>query len=166
MALFQNFTNGHFFSLYGLIAVILIVIPNFIFLRKAQKYKPDDIETAGIKVVRMEFWGRFFLNIALVLLGYPHFSDVWMYAAIAVAVIYFILWIKFAIQGNYYPDIYLKKFLGIPLPFDIFNCLYFIFVSIWLGNFLAIVFAADYSICRMINANKAYKDLSTRRYVD
>ena len=129
MALFQNFTNGHFFSLYGLIAVILAVIPNFIFLKKAQSTKPDDIDTAGIKVVRMEFWGRFFLNIALALMGYPLLSDVWMYAAIVCLVLYYILWIRFAVQGYYFPDIYTKKFLGLPIPFDILNCLYFTFVS-------------------------------------
>ena len=37
MALFNEFTNMHFFSLPGLIAVILIIIPNLLFMRKAQE---------------------------------------------------------------------------------------------------------------------------------
>ena len=58
MALFNEFTNMHFFSLPGLIAVIVIIIPNLLFMKKAQATKPDDLETAGIKVSRMEFWIR------------------------------------------------------------------------------------------------------------
>ena len=166
MAIFDNFSKGHFFSPYGLVAVIIVVIPNLLFMKKASKTRPDDIDTASIKVVRMEFWSRLFLNIILPLIGYPHLNIGWMYAAIVSLTIYFILWIRFAMQGFWYPNIYLQKFLGIPIPFDIFNCLYFLFVSIWLGNFLAIVLAVDYTICRMINAIKAYKDINSREIID
>ena len=164
MALFEEFTRGHFFSLEGLIAVILIIIPNLLFMRKAQATKPDDIDTASIKVSRMEFWSRFMLNIVLPLMGYKHLGDYWLYAAIVILVLYYIIWIRFAVQGCYYPDIYLKSFLGIPLPIDILNVMYFIVVSIWLCNFLALVLSIDYGVCRMINAHKAYQDPSTRIY--
>ena len=82
MALFNEFTNMHFFSLPGLIAVILIIIPNLLFMRKAQETKPDDLETASLKVSRMEFWSRFMLNFVLPLMGYKTLDNYWMYAAI------------------------------------------------------------------------------------
>ncbi|MBR5740714.1 MAG: hypothetical protein IKX81_05380 [Firmicutes bacterium] len=166
MVLFDEFLRGHFFSLPGLIAVILIVIPNLLFMRKAQETKPDDLDTASIKVSRMEFWSRLMLNFALPLLGYNHLGNYWLYAAIVILVLYYIVWIRFAVQGCFYPDIYLKNFLGIPLPVDILNVMYFIVVSIWLCNFFALVLSVDYGVCRMISAHKAYKDLSTRTYID
>ncbi len=164
MALFNEFTNMHFFSLPGLIAVILIVIPNLLFMRKAQETKPDDLETASLKVSRMEFWSRFMLNFVLPLMGYKTLDNYWMYAAIVILIIYFICWIRFAMGGCFYPDIYLNTFLGIPIPIDIFNVLYFTVVSIWLCNFLGLVLSVDYAIFRLISATKAYQDLKTRVY--
>ena len=102
MALFNEFTNMHFFSLPGLIAVIVIVIPNLLFMKKAQATKPDDLETAGIKVSRMEFWSRLMLNFVLPLMGYQRLDDYWMYAAIVILVLYYICWIRFAAGGCFY----------------------------------------------------------------
>ena len=153
MALFNEFTNMHFFSLPGLIAVIVIIIPNLLFMKKAQATKPDDLETAGIKVSRMEFWSRLMLNFVLPLMGYQRLDNYWMYAAIVILV-----------GGCFYPDIYLKSLVGIPIPIDILNVLYFTVVSIWLCNFLALVLSVDYAICRIISATKAYQDLKTREY--
>ena len=45
MRIFTEAAQMHFFSLPGLIAVILIIIPNLLFMRKAQETKPDDLET-------------------------------------------------------------------------------------------------------------------------
>ena len=51
MALFNEFTNMHFFSLPGLIAVIVIVIPNLLFMKKAQATKPEvDLYPAQLKI--------------------------------------------------------------------------------------------------------------------
>ena len=165
MAIFEEFTNMHFFSLPGLIAVIVIIIPNLLFMKKAQATKPDDLETASIKVSRMEFWSRFMLNFALPLMGYQRLGDYWMYAAIVILVLYYICWIRFAAGGCFYPDIYLKKLVVIPIPIDILNVLYFTVVSIWLCNFLALVLSVDYAVCRIISATKAYQDLKTRNYI-
>ena len=165
MRIFTEAAQMHFFSLPGLIAVILIIIPNLLFMRKAQETKPDDLETASLKVSRMEFWSRFMLNFVLPLMGYETMGKYWMYAAIVILVIYYICWIRFAMGGCFYPDIYLKTFLGIPIPIDIFNCLYFTVVSIWLCNFLGLVLSIDYSVCRLISATKAYHDLKTREYI-
>ncbi len=165
MAIFEEFTNMHFFSLPGLIAVIVIIIPNLLFMKKAQATKPDDLETASIKVSRMEFWSRFMLNFVLPLMGYQRLGDYWMYAAIVILVLYYICWIRFAAGGCFYPDIYLKKLVVIPIPIDILNVLYFTVVSIWLCNFLALVLSVDYAVCRIISATKAYQDLKTRNYI-
>ena len=165
MAIFEEFTNMHFFSLPGLIAVIVIIIPNLLFMKKAQATKPDDLETASIKVSRMEFWSRFMLNFVLPFMGYQRLGDYWMYAAIVILVLYYICWIRFAAGGCFYPDIYLKKLVVIPIPIDILNVLYFTVVSIWLCNFLALVLSVDYAVCRIISATKAYQDLKTRNYI-
>ena len=65
-------------------------------------------------------------------------------------------------DGYYYPDIYLKSFLGIPVPIDTFNIVYFVFVSLWLCNIVALGLTVIYGICRMMNAHAVLNDLKCR----
>ena len=162
LAIFNEFTNMTFFSWYGLIAVIVIIIPNLLCMKKANLTKPDDVDTAGVKVCKMEFWSRFMLTFVLPLMEYKTLDNYWLYATLVILALYYIAWIKFAIGGCYYPDIYMKKLLGIPIPIDILNALYFAVVSIWLCNFLGLVLSIDYGVCRIINATKAQQDFATR----
>lgn len=162
MILLTALGDMHFFSLYGLIAVIIAIIPNLLFMKKAQSTRPTDINTPGAQVSFFEFSSRFLLNFALVLVEFKPLSVYWLAASAVIYALYFIMWLRFAIGGCYYPDIYLKKFLGIPIPIDIFNALYFCVVSIWLCNFIALVLALIYSFTRIMSATFAYLDLASR----
>ena len=96
---------------------------------------------------------------ALICLRYPNNYEIFGILAGVTLLIYFILWGRYFKNGCYYPDIYMKSFIGLPVPIDVFNVVYFIFVSLWLGNFLALILAVVYGICRILNADAALKDL-------
>lgn len=160
--LMTNHNSMTFFTIYGLAVIILSIIPNIIFLPRAKDTRPDDIETAGMAVNLVEFWARVALTLMFIFMEFPHMSNYWLYVAIGIYVLYMILWIKFAIEGSYYPDIYLKKFLFIPVPIDILNVLFFNVTAIWLGSFFGLIVSIIYGVARILNATKAYKDLSTR----
>lgn len=162
MALLNGFEGMKFFSLYGLLAVFIVVIPNFAFAKKGQETRPDDVDTAGAGISALELVSRLVINIVLVCMRFPVRYDAFGICAGIVLAIYFVLWARYFRQGCYYPDIYTKKFMGIPLPFDISVILYFIFVSVWLCNIVALAASVVYAFCRLINANIARKDLSSR----
>ena len=47
----------------------------------------------------------------------------------------------------------------------VFKAVYFVLVSLWLGNGVALVLAVVHGICEVMNAVVAAKDLKVRRYV-
>ncbi len=157
-----TFEGLKFFSLWGLIVCIIIILPNFTFAKKGQATKLDDIDTASTKICFLEVFSRLGLTVCLIALRFPVRFDAFGICALISLVIYFALWVKFFKDGSYYPDIYLKSFIGIPVPFDTFIVIYFIFASLWLSNIIALGFSLVYAVCRMINAHVAMRDLKSR----
>lgn len=162
VVIFFNFKPMKFFSVYGLIAIILISLPSLIFMKKAHETRPDDLDIYSIQTARMELICRTLLNFTLPLIRMPLFEPIFMYIALGSLAIYYILWIKLYIQGSYYPDIYMKTLFGIPIPFDICNVIFFICVSIYLENVISLTLAILYGTARILNAVKAMKDLNSR----
>ena len=162
MALLDGFDGLKFFSLYGLLAAVIIVIPNFIFAKKGQETRPDDLDNAGAKVSMIEFLSRIALTIVLVCMRFPVSYPIFGILAGVALLIYFGLWGRYFKDGCYYPDIYLKSFIGIPVPIDTFNIIYFVLVSLWLCNIVSLGLAVVYGICRMLNAHAALRDLKCR----
>lgn len=151
-----------FFSLWGLLAAVIILLPNFTFAKKAADTKLDDIETASTTVCLWEVLSRISITLALIFMEFPVRYDAFGICTGVVLLIYFGLWINFFAKGSYYPDIYLKSLIGIPVPFDTFCVIYFILASLWLSNPVAFAFSIPYAICRMKNAHIAMKDLKSR----
>lgn len=151
-----------FFSVWGLLAALIVLLPNFTFAKKAAATKLDDIETASTTVCLWEVLSRISITIFLIVLRFPARYDAFGICAAVVLLLYFILWVNFFAKGSYYPDIYLKSFIGIPVPFDTFCVIYFIFASLWLSNPVAFAFSIPYAFCRMKNAHIAMKDLKSR----
>ncbi|MCI8347842.1 MAG: hypothetical protein HFE74_00195 [Firmicutes bacterium] len=162
MELITAFDNLGFFSLFGLVVVIVVVIPNFVFAKKGRETKLDDIDTAGVMASFLEVVSRIGLTLALILMRFELRYDVMGICAGVALLIYFILWLRYFKNGCYYPDIYMKSFVGIPVPFDVFISLYFIFASLWLCNIVALGFSLVYAVSRLLNARAALKDLKTR----
>ena len=54
MDILLEFSQIKFFSLYGLIAAIVILIPNFAFAKKGQKNRPDDVDSCGAGICFLE----------------------------------------------------------------------------------------------------------------
>lgn len=159
---FFSFKGLTFFSLLGLAASVVILLPNFLFAKKAAATKLDDIETASEAVCLWEVLSRITITATLIFMEFPARYDAFGICAGVVLLIYFGLWLNFFAKGSYYPDIYLKSFIGIPVPFDTFCVIYFIFVSLWLSNPIAFAFSIPYAFCRMKNAHIAMKDLKSR----
>lgn len=160
----MGFESMKFFSLYGLAAVIIVIIPNFAFAKKGRETRLDDVDTAGVMASFLEVVSRICLTLALVLMRMPERMDVLGICAGAALLIYFILWIRYFKDGCYYPDIYMKSFLAIPVPFDVFISLYFIMTSLWLSNIAALGFSLVYAVSRMANAFAARRDLRSRPF--
>ena len=70
MELITAFDNLGFFSLFGLVVVIVVVIPNFVFAKKGRETKLDDIDTAGVMASFLEVVSRIGLTLALVLMRF------------------------------------------------------------------------------------------------
>ena len=160
--IFFNFKPMKFFSVYGLIAIILVSLPSLIFMKRAHETRPDDLDIYSIQTARIELICRTLLNFTFPLISMPLFEPIFMYIALGALAVYYILWIKFAIQGSYYPDIYMKTLCGIPIPFDICNVVFFICASIYLGNIISLTLSILYGAARILNAIKAMKDLNAR----
>lgn len=162
MTLLAGFENMKFFSPYGLAAAVIILIPNFAFAKKGRETRLDDVDTAGVTASFLEVVSRICLTLALILIEIPERSDVFGICAAAALVIYFILWIRYFKEGCYYPDIYMKAFIGIPVPFDVFISIYFVMTSLWLNNIVALGFSMIYAVSRLLNALAARRDLKSR----
>ena len=163
MNLLIQWESMEFFSWIGIFAVRIIIIPNFAFAKKGRQTRLDDVDTAGYFASFLEVVSRICLTLALILIDMPLGHMGFAIAALAALAVYFILWIRYFKEGCYYPDIYMKNFLGIPVPFDVFISIYFITVSLWLSNMVALGFSLVYGVCRLMNAAAARKDLKSRK---
>lgn len=164
MGVLIEFENMKFFSLLGLAAALIVVIPNFAFAKRGRETRLDDVDTAGVLASFLEVVSRLCLTLALIFIQMPLGSYVLGICAGVWLLIYFVLWIRYFKEGCYYPDIYIRPFLGIPVPFDVFICLYFITVSLWLSNVVALGASVIYAASRMLNAVAAMKDLRSRPF--
>ncbi len=160
-----DFDQMKFFALFGVVAVILPLLPNFIFAKKEHLGKTDDIDTCGAGVCFLQIVSGFLASAALICVRMPVEADVFAIVAGVLLMLYYFVWIGYFKNGCYYPDLYLRRFLGVPIPMTIFKAMYFVFTSICLGNGIALIFSLIHGTCDVLNAAKAAKDLKTRRYV-
>lgn len=162
MATFLSFGDMKFFSVFGLAATVLFVIPSLFFAKKEQHDRPDDVDNCGAGVCFIEVISRIVLVILLIAIRMPRFSDGFAIAAAVVLAVYYGLWARYFAGGCHYPDIYIKKLLGIPVPMAVCSVTYFALLSIWLCNFYALVMTGLFGIAHFMNAVKAREDLLNR----
>ena len=67
-----TFSGMKFFSIYGLIALLLAFIPNLVFAKKTHQAKLDDVETCGFAVCVMEMIFRLLMVGAMLFLYLIH----------------------------------------------------------------------------------------------
>lgn len=159
-----DFSAIRFFSVYGLLAVILSVLPNFFFARKEQKNRLDDVATCGVGICFLEFFSRIILTVVLVFIRMPRLSNSFGIAALVCLLIYYLLWVRYFVTGCNYPEIYTKSLLGIPVPFAFSSVFYMIFAALWLGNGIALCSIILYSACHLMNSFVARADLKSRGF--
>ncbi len=161
-----------FFSFAGLAVVILLFVPNIVFSRIEQHDRPDDVATLSAGICLIEVVSRLALCIVLICVrmsgahtgfGFPDpGSNVYGIITLVILLFYYLAWWRYYQKGAYYPDIYIGRFLGIPMPMDIGSSLYYIFASLWLNNTIALVLSVIFGICHVGNAIVARQDLKSR----
>lgn len=151
--------------MFGLLVIVLALLPNFVFARKEHQGRVDDIDTCSAGICLLQMVSYAFMYIALILVRMPRYTETVAIIAGVVLLLYYCVWLRYFKDGCYYPDLYLRKFWGIPVPMTTFKMLYFVLASVWLCNGIALVFAIIYGVCDILNAKKAARDLKLRRYV-
>ncbi len=155
-------TGMKFFSVYGLIALILAFVPNIVFSKKTHQAKLDDIDTCGFAVCMVEMISRIIMVGALIFIRMSPMHYAFAIAAGIMLLLYYLAWIRYYKAGAYYPEIYTESFLGIPVPMAAFSVMYYLFVSVWLCNLIALCAALIYGVCHIANAVAAKKDIECR----
>lgn len=164
MEVLFSFAGMKFFSVYGLAALLLVFIPNLVFARKEHQARMDDIDTCSFWVCFTEMISRLVMIGAAILLRKPLLHFGFVIAAAVVLLLYYAAWIRYYKQGAYYPEIYTERFLGIPIPMTVLSVAYYILISIWLCNPIALCAALIFGACHISNAAVARKDLRCRAY--
>lgn len=162
MKVLWTFSEMKLFSFYGLLAIILILILNIIFAKEKHQAKVDDADTCGFAVCMLELIFKFVTVGSIILIRMPRLSIGFLIAAGIVLLLYYFAWGKYYNDGAYYPDIYTESFLGIPFPMTVLSNLYYILISLWLGNIIALCATLISGTCQLLNANAARKDFKCR----
>ncbi len=163
----------HFFSFTGLLVVILFFLPNLEFARREQHDRPDDVATMGAFVCIVEVLSRLALCVVLICFQmdgarigfvFPDMgSDIYGIASMVILLFDYLAWMNYYMKGAHYPDIYVGRFLGIPMPMDMCTILYYIGVSLWLNNLPALVISLVFGVCHFLNTWVARRDLKHRQ---
>lgn len=157
-----SFAGMKFFSIYGLIAMLLVFIPNIVFSKKEHQAKVNDVDTCGFGICFTEMIARLVMIGTIIFIRKSLLNFAFAIAAALILLLYYAAWIRYYKQGAYYPEIYTEKFLGIPIPMAIFSVIYYILVSVWLCNLVALCAALIFGVCHILNAKTARKDLRCR----
>lgn len=78
-----------------------------------------------------------------------NFKSPLLYIGAVFLVLYYVVWIRYFLGGC---DTYLlgKSFLLVPIPLAVFPVLYFLFVALWLHNYIAAVLMAIFGVAHYI----------------
>ncbi len=150
----------------------MLFVPNIVFARIEQHGRPDDVDTLGAGLCLIEVLSRLALCIVLICVrmkdahtgfGFPDLgSNVYGIVTLVILLFYYLAWVRYYQKGAYYPDIYTGSFLGIPIPMDLATSLYYVFASLWLGNWIALILSVIFGACHIGNAVVARQDLKNR----
>ena len=83
------------------------------------------------------------------------FTSIWMFVGLIFLALYYIVWFRYFLGGR---DIELlgKPFLFVPMPLAVFPVIYFIFLAIWLNNYIAVLFMIIFGIAHNIISYKSF----------
>lgn len=137
----------------GAVVVLLILLPNLIFLVLPPRNAPEAMKDGGLLVNVLEHSARM-LFIAVLMLttkdkqglcASPLFIGM-CFCLIA----YYGLWIRYAVGGGEF-SLLSARILGIPAPMAVFPILYMLFAALWFSSVPALVSAGLFAIGHMIN---------------
>lgn len=146
--------NNIGFSWWGLLVVILAMLPNMLFGILSKNNMPETEVQPSVILSCIENVSRILFIIFLIVMVNRHQcvkSPIIMIGMVICLVIYYYLWARYFLNGR---DIaYLGKDLWmIPVPMAIFPCLYFLFSAIWLNNIPAMIGVGIFMITHCINS--------------
>ena len=147
-------------SLPALIVLVVILIPNLLFIFFPPRSIPDQLKGGGVLLNIFEHGGRIIFFVLFLFCSntnVPTEPNPLLFLAILFTVLYELLWLRYFINQRAFHYLY-KSVAGIPVPMALFPISAFLFAAIGLGAFWALIpllaFAAGHIINTWITAKQ------------
>ncbi|OAB25522.1 hypothetical protein PMSD_27600 [Paenibacillus macquariensis subsp. defensor] len=151
------------FHIEGIIAIVLILLPNIIFAFLPPTEVPTDLRNTPIILTVLEQAGRIACLTLPIVFGMKiaeqHMNFIVILMGVCI-VLYYICWIRFFIKGRAYDQLF--KPLGfIPVPMAVFPALYFTLMGVWLGALIFLIPAVLFSIGHIVASWNQYRQMTS-----
>lgn len=148
------------FSIHGLVIFMLPMLINIIYALFPPTNVAEEASDANKILTGVENGSRVLFAIAICILVSKRkvdYQSLWLYLGLVFLVLYYIVWIRYFIGGR---DVALwgKSFLFVPIPLAVFPVLYFLFASIWLHNYVAVILMVIFGIAHNVSSYISFRE--------
>ncbi|MEC0090999.1 hypothetical protein [Paenibacillus macquariensis] len=145
----------------GIIAIVLILLPNIIFTFLPPTDVPTNLRTTPITLTVLEQAGRIACLTLPIMFGIKiaeqHMNFIVILMGVCI-VLYYICWIHFFINGRVYDQLF-KPLVFIPVPMAVFPALYFVLMGVWLESLIFLIPAVLFSIGHIVASWSQYRQM-------
>jgi hypothetical protein len=141
------------FSIPALIVLLVILIPNLLFLVFPPKDMPGQLKNGGVLLNIMEQGGRILFFVIFPFTARttaPVGFSLYLCLAILFAFLYELLWLRYFHNQRAFRCLF-GPVLGIPVPMALFPILSFAFAAGWLSAYWALIPLAAFGIGHIVN---------------
>ena len=142
------------FSLPALFIILIILLPNLLFVLYPPVNKPEDIPEENKWISLLEHGGQILFFIVFLFLPVTPLANrnpMLAFFMIFCTVIYYALWIRYMTKKQAFSALF-ETVLGIPIPMALFPILAFTFGILWLQTWPALIPLAFFTIGHIINS--------------
>jgi hypothetical protein len=147
------------FSLVGFIIVVVIMIPNLLYIKYPPKELPTDLKDVSILYTILERSGQgaFFIILIVSKNNYqdPKLNILFLLMFICI-IVYYYLWLRYALRGTYFSQLFEPLWI-IPIPMAIFPVLAFGFAALWGSSIYLGAAVVMFAIGHFTNSWNNYK---------
>lgn len=140
------------FSAKGLVAFLLVLLPNILFFATANSSSKQGLEDKNQFVSAVQDILQMLLIFMLVFVKSYHkknFKDIRFVIAIVFLVSYYILWFQYFFGGMDYSVISSSVIVSVAMA--LFPSIYFVSTELWFGNSIGAITAFAFGIAHVIN---------------
>jgi hypothetical protein len=142
------------FSLPALIIILIILLPNLLFVLFPPSNKPENMPDENKWVSMIEHGGQILFFAAFLFVPVADIENrnpILLMCMILCTLIYYALWIRYMVKKQVYNALF-ETVLGIPIPMAIFPILAFTFAVLWLQAWLALIPLVLFAVGHFINS--------------